>query len=117
MPNAQSKNDALAGRAMQELDRAAGRMSGDFRTMIADGEELLKAAATASGEGFAAARRKFEDRLASAKSALAAATQPVLDRSMEAADATDEYVRGNPWTAVGIALAAGALLGFLAAKR
>jgi ElaB/YqjD/DUF883 family membrane-anchored ribosome-binding protein len=74
MPNAQSKN----------------------------GEELLKAAATLSGEGFAAARRKFEDQLASAKSALAAATRPVLD---------------NPWTAVGIALAAGALLAFLAAKR
>lgn len=117
MQNAQSKNAAATSRAMHEPDGAAGRMSGDFRTIIADGEELLKAAATASGEGFAAARSKFEDRLKSAKAALAAATQPVLDRSREAADATDDYVRGNPWTAVGIALAAGALLGFLAAKR
>jgi len=117
MKNGQSKNAALMGRAMHELDRAGGRMAGDFRTMITDGEDLLKAAATVSGEGFAAARRKFEDKLTSAKAALAAASQPAFDKTVEAADATDDYVRGNPWTAVGIAVAAGALLGFLAAKR
>ena len=117
MTNGQSKNAAIMGRAMHEFDRASGRMAGDFRTMITDGEDLLKAAATVSGEGFAAARRKFEDKLISAKAALAAAAQPAFDKTMEAADATDDYVRGNPWTAVGIAVAAGALLGFLVAKR
>ena len=110
MTNGQSRT---MGRAMHELDRATGRMALDFRTMISDSEDLLKAAATMSGEGFAAARRKFEDKLAGAKASLAAASQPVFD----AADATDDYVRGNPWTAVGIAVAAAALLGFLAAKR
>jgi ElaB/YqjD/DUF883 family membrane-anchored ribosome-binding protein len=32
-------------------------------------------------------------------------------------DTTDEYVRTNPWTAVGIAAAAGAIIGFLASRR
>ena len=117
MTNGQSRDAAMMGRAVGEFDRASGRMAGDFRTMITDSEDLLKAAATVSGEGFAAARRKFEEELASAKAALAAASQPVFDRTRETAAAADGYVRGNPWSAVGVALAAGALLGFLAAKR
>jgi len=74
-------------RAMHDFDRAKGRMAADFRTMINDSEDLLKAAASVSGEGFGAARTKFD------------------------------YIRGNPWTAVGLAVAAGLLIGFLAGKR
>jgi len=91
---------------MNHFDRASGRMAKDFRAIIADSEELLKAAATASGEGFTAARARFEEKLNGAKVMLADAAQPA-----------ERYVRGNPWTAVGIAVAAGALLGFLAARR
>ena len=104
-------------KTMQQFEQARGRVAGDFRAMIADGEDLLKAAATVSGEGFAAARTKFEGKLKSAKAALADASQPVLDKTRESAAAADDYVRGNPWTAVGVAVAAGALIGFLAARR
>jgi ElaB/YqjD/DUF883 family membrane-anchored ribosome-binding protein len=31
--------------------------------------------------------------------------------------ATDDYVKGNPWTAVGIAAGVGILIGFLFGKR
>jgi ElaB/YqjD/DUF883 family membrane-anchored ribosome-binding protein len=104
-------------RAVNAFDRAKGRMADDFRTMISDGEDLLKAAATVSGEGFTAARAKFEDQLKSAKAALAEASQPVFDRTTETAAAANDYVRANPWSAVGVAIAAGTLIGFLAAKR
>jgi ElaB/YqjD/DUF883 family membrane-anchored ribosome-binding protein len=107
----------MMNRAVNEFDRAKGRMAGDFRTMIADSEALLKAAASVSGKGFAAARTKFEDKLTRAKATLADASQPVFDRTMESAAAADDYVHGNPWTAVGVAIAAGVLIGFLAAKR
>jgi ElaB/YqjD/DUF883 family membrane-anchored ribosome-binding protein len=103
--------------AAQDFDRARGKMAGDFRTMIADGEELLKAAASVSGEGFAAARTRFEQKLTSAKASLAEASQPAIDRAKEGAAVADRYVRGNPWSAVGIAIAVGAVLGFLAARR
>ncbi len=103
--------------AAQEFDRAKGKMAGDFRTMIADGEELLKAAATVSGEGFAAARTRFEHKLTSAKAGLAEASQPAIDKAKESAAVADRYVRGNPWSAVGIAVAVGVVLGFLTAKR
>ena len=107
----------MMDRAVDEFNRAKGRMAGDFRTMITDSEELLKAAATVSGEGFAAARTKFEETLRRAKATLADASQPVFDRARETAAVADDYVHGNPWTAVGVAIAAGVLIGFLAAKR
>lgn len=107
----------MMDRAVHEFDRARGKMAGDFRTMITDSEELLKAAATVSGEGFAAARTKFEEKLKRAKAGLADASQSALDRTRETAAVADAYVRGNPWTAVGVAVAAGMLIGFLSAKR
>jgi ElaB/YqjD/DUF883 family membrane-anchored ribosome-binding protein len=90
--------------AMNQFDKAKGKLAGDFKAMISDSEDLLKAAATVSGEGFGAARSKFEERLKSAKAALADGAQ-------------SEYIRSNPWTAVGIAVAAGLVLGFIAGKR
>ncbi len=92
-------------------------MANDLRTMIADSEDLLKAAASVSGEGFSTARVKFEDKLRSAKATLAEASEPMIDRTRETAAVTDRYVRGNAWSAVGIAIAAGVLIGILAARR
>jgi ElaB/YqjD/DUF883 family membrane-anchored ribosome-binding protein len=103
--------------AVDKFDRASGRMASDLRTMINDGEDLLKAAAAVSDEGFVAARAKFEEKLNHAKAALADASQPALERTKEAAAATDKYVRANPWAAVGVAVAGGVLLGFIAAKN
>jgi len=94
----------MMDRALHDFDRAKGRMAADFRTMINDSEDLLKAAASVSGEGFGAARSKFEERVKSAKAMLADASR-------------SDYIRGNPWTAVGVAVAAGLLIGFLVAKR
>jgi len=104
-------------KTMHEFERAGGRVANDFKAIIADGEDMLKAAATVSGEGLAVARTKFEGRLKSARAALADASQPMLERTRESAAAADEYVRANPWSAVGIAVAAGALVGFLAGKK
>lgn len=104
-------------RAVHEFDRAKGRMAGDLRTMIADGEGLLKAAASVSSEGFSTARTNFEEKLRSAKATLAEASEPMFDRTRETAVLADHYVRGNAWTAVGIAIAAGVLIGILTARR
>ncbi len=107
----------MMDRAVREFDRARGRMAGDFKSLITDGEDLLKAAASVSGEGFTGARAKFEEKLRSAKARLADASQPVFDTTREAAAAADDYVHGSPWTVIGVAIAAGVLIGFFAAKR
>jgi len=96
-----------------EFNRAKGKIVDDLRMIVSDGEELLKAAAGASGEGFTAARAKFTERVMSAKAKLADVSKPVLVRARQA----DDYVHGSPWTAIGVAAAAGIVIGFLAAKR
>ena len=103
--------------AVKAYDRAKDKLSGDFKAMIADSEEMLKAVAAVSGEDFAAARTKFGDRLKTAKASLEHASQPMLARTRQGATATNRYVRANPWTAVGIAATVGALIGLLAARR
>ena len=100
----------MMDRAVDEFERARGRMAGDFRAMIADSEDLLKAAATVSGEGFTAVRTKFEEKLRSAKA------KPPGGTKLRARKA-DNYVHGSPWTVIGAAAAVGLLIGFLAAKR
>jgi len=96
-----------------EFNRAKGKMADDLKMIVSDGEELLKAAANASGEGFTAARAKFSEQLMSAKAKLADVSQPVVEKARQA----DDYVHGRPWTAIGVAAAVGILIGFLAAKR
>ena len=43
--------------------------------------------------------------------------QTVQDGAKLALDETDAYVRANPWTAIGIGAAVGAVIGYLAARR
>jgi ElaB/YqjD/DUF883 family membrane-anchored ribosome-binding protein len=102
---------------VDEFNRASTRMAGDIRTVIADGEDLLKAAADVSGEGFALAREKFAEKLGSARARLADASQAAVETARKTAAAADGYVHGNPWTVIGIAAATGILIGFLAARR
>lgn len=61
--------------------------------------------------------RTLERRLRGLQEAVADASQSAVDRTTETAAAANDYVRGNPWTAIAIGIAAGALIGFLAAKR
>jgi ElaB/YqjD/DUF883 family membrane-anchored ribosome-binding protein len=107
----------MNNQSVKEFDRAGSRIAADFRAMIADSEDLLKAAATMSGDGLAAARVKFEEKVSRAKTALADASQPMIDKTREGAAAVNGYVHDKPWSAVGVAAAAGLLVGFLVAKR
>ena len=102
---------------VSEFNRTKSKMVDDFKAIVADADDLLQATAKVSGESFTAAREKFAEKLKSAKASLADAEQLVVDKAKQAATATDNYVKSNPWTAVGIAAGIGILIGFLAAKR
>ena len=52
-----------------------------------------------------------------AKVKLADAEAVMLDKTKQAARATDEYVHENPWKAVGIAAGVGFLVGLLISRR
>ena len=89
----------------------------DFRTVVADAEELLKATASQAGEKVAVARERIQDSLHQAKVKLAEAEDVIVQRSKQAARATDAEVRENPWQAVGAAAGVGLLIGLLIGRR
>lgn len=94
-------------------DRSTEKLMGDLRTLISDAEELLKATTSQAGEKVAMARQRIEQSLLEGKKALAEAEKVVIERSKEYADIADDYIRENPWNAVGIAAGVGLILGLL----
>lgn len=93
------------------------KLVSDLKVVIADAEELLRATANQAGEKIAEIRVKAEENLRNAKIRLARAEQALLERTKAAARATDDYVRANPWRAVGIAAGAGFIVGLLVGRR
>jgi len=98
-------------------DASKQKLVADLKVVVADAEELLRATASQAGEKVSAARERIQASLATAKVKLTDAERVVVDKTKETAKAADEYVRENPWQAVGIAAAAGLVLGVLISRR
>ncbi|HEX4972932.1 MAG TPA: DUF883 family protein [Steroidobacteraceae bacterium] len=89
----------------------------DLKTVMSDAEALLRATSAQTGEKIQEVRARAEESLRQAKARLSSIEDEALRRAREVADATDEYVRENPWQSVGIAAGVGLLLGLLLARR
>lgn len=89
----------------------------DFKVVVADAEELLKATANQANEKVSEARLKFAEKLDLAKLRLAETENRLRGKSTEAARATESYVQDNPWRALGVAGGLGFLLGLLVNRR
>ena len=100
-----------------ESEVSRDKLVTDLKVVIADAEELLKATASVAGDKAAAARVKIQDSIDSAKQKLAYLGEAGVYKAKAAALATDDYVHENPWQAVGIAAAAGVVLGLLISRR
>ena len=98
-------------------DASKQKLVADLKLVVADAEELLRATASQAGEKVSAARERIQASLGTAKVKLAEAERVLVDKTKDAAKSTDEYVRDNPWQAVGIAAAAGLVLGVLISRR
>ena len=98
-------------------DVSKEKLVADLKVVVADAEELLRATASQAGEKVSLARERIQASLATAKVKLTDAEQALLEKSKLAAKATDEYVRDNPWQAVGVAAVAGLVLGVLISRR
>jgi ElaB/YqjD/DUF883 family membrane-anchored ribosome-binding protein len=87
----------------------------DFNMVVAETEQLLKAAATAGGEKANVWRDSVEQKLKVAKDKLIqleeAAVARTKEATKEAAQATDTYVHEKPWQAIGITAGVSVLVG------
>jgi len=89
----------------------------DFKKVISDAEELLKATASETGGKIGELRVRAEANLREARRKLQVMEHDLITQTKAAAKATDQLVHENPWQAVAIAAGAGLLLGILTGRR
>ena len=93
------------------------KLISDFKVVIADAEELLRATAGQAGDKVAEVRQRAQVHLATAKAKLADAEEALIVRAKQAGRAADDYVHEHPWSAVGIGAGVGFLIGLLVGRR
>lgn len=100
-----------------ETEITTDKLLEDLRLLVSDAEELLKATAGQAGEKINGARTRTEESVRAAKARIADAGHVAVEHGREAAKAADDYVRDNPWAAVGIAAGVGILIGVLLNRK
>ncbi|MEO7774819.1 MAG: DUF883 family protein [Steroidobacteraceae bacterium] len=93
------------------------KLTSDLRQVVVDVEELLRATAGTAGEKIGEARNKAERTLSYARERLSDLEGQAIERAKEAAGDADEYVRENPWQAIGVAAGVAFLVGLLVSRR
>ena len=89
----------------------------DFAEMLTEAEDLMKRAASETGDRAKDLRSQVEAKLLAAKSRLQEMQGDALDSAKAAARVTDDYVHDNPWAAIGAAAAVGFIVGLLMNRR
>ena len=89
----------------------------DLKIVIADAEEILRTTAGLAGEKVVELRGQIKERLEDAKIRLVDVENALIGKTRAAAQATDVYVKENPWQAVGIAAGIGLLIGIFSSRR
>ncbi|VVE34034.1 membrane protein [Pandoraea nosoerga] len=89
----------------------------DIKTVLADAEDLLKQAANTTGERASELSDKALALLKQAKEKASDVQVVVVEKSKQAARATDDYVHDHPWQAVGIAAGIGVVIGLLLNRK
>jgi ElaB/YqjD/DUF883 family membrane-anchored ribosome-binding protein len=109
----------IAAMGDQEMttDVTREKLIADFKVVLADAEEMLKATASQTGDKAAEMREKVGEHLKRAKFRLQEEQDKMIARTKEVAGATDDYVHDHPWQAVGVGAGVGLLIGLLIGRR
>lgn len=97
-------------------DVSKEKLMQDLQLVVSDAEELLRMTASQAGEKVSAARERIQDSVAAARAHLVVAQEAMIEKTRQAARATDEYVHDNPWRAVGIGAGVGLVVGMLISR-
>ncbi|WP_153099576.1 DUF883 family protein [Paraburkholderia hayleyella] len=100
---------------MSEINKE--QFMSDIKTVLADAEDLLKQAASATGERASELRETTLARIKQAREKAADVQVVVVEKGKKAARATDDYVHEHPWASIGIAAGIGALIGLLVNRK
>lgn len=91
----------------------ADRLVRDLGAVVADIDDIIKAAGENATDAIVAARERVACSLRQAQSDLRDSRRHVMQQAKRAAKSTDGYVHDNVWKVMGIAAAVGVLAGAL----
>jgi ElaB/YqjD/DUF883 family membrane-anchored ribosome-binding protein len=93
------------------------RLLEELQAVVRDAEALLDATAAHTGERVESVRSRAEETLQQAKAHLADTHEQLLRGALDAAEATESYIKKNPWQTLGIAAGIGLVVGLLLRNR
>ena len=99
---------------MNEVTRE--KLSADFKAVIGDVDELVKATSRETGEKIADLRQRWGKKLEDGRKALSE-QGPLRARAEEARASAEAYLREKRWAPLAIAAGIGLVLGFLLCRR
>jgi ElaB/YqjD/DUF883 family membrane-anchored ribosome-binding protein len=106
------KNDLSNG--VNDVKAAA---SSEIRNLIADVEDLMARIADMKDTDIVRVRGKVQRAVDATKQSLTEGADAIRQHAQSVAGTADDFVRDNPWQAVGIAALVGAVVGILATRR
>jgi ElaB/YqjD/DUF883 family membrane-anchored ribosome-binding protein len=98
-------------------DSAPSGITREFQDFVADMEDLIEASTSLTGDDLARAKANLYARVAAARAFVEEMPGAISARARNTARVTDDYVREQPWRAMGITAAVGLLIGFLLGRR
>jgi len=112
---------SAAGRLKSDLVHGAKEFKdtagGEIRNLMADVEDLLTRVAGVKDQDIRLVRSKVLKTLDAARTSMSASAGRVREHAVKAAGTTNDFVRENPWQALGIAALLGAAVGYLARRN
>ena len=101
----------------EEVQINSENLIGDFKALMADAEDLIKATADHEDGPLGVIRSKALDTLNNAKETISSVEGTVTEKAKVVAERADEFVHRNPWEAVGVAAGLGLLIGLFISRR
>ena len=98
-------------------DGSQQAVSHNLRHMVDEIDTFLKSAADTGDQRFNAVRDRLSMQVREMRDQLDELNQATIARVKRAAQQADQTVHAHPYGAMGLAAAAGLLIGFLAARR
>jgi ElaB/YqjD/DUF883 family membrane-anchored ribosome-binding protein len=89
----------------------------EVQKLIADVEGLIRRVGDAADPELRRMRAEVQNAIAATREALAERAEQVQQRAEEVFEASDSYVRAQPWQTIGAVAVVGLLLGFLIGRR
>jgi len=98
-------------------DGTTGKLVEDFKVLIGDVEELVKATASQAGGRIADLRQQLGRKIEDVKKGLAGSEKPWSQSAEQAKTRAEACLRENAWVGLALAAGVGALLGYLMSRR